>query len=193
MPSLKRLLDLVLALILALPSLSVTLVAAACILLIDRWSPFFVQTRLGLDEQPFRIVKLRTMRPSTQSVGTHDVSPSAVTPLGGVLRRTKIDELPQILNVLLGQMSFVGPRPGLPNQVELTAARRANGVFDVRPGITGLSQVAGVDMSEPERLAALDARYISEQSVLLDIRLILQTAIGRGMGDRVVLEKREPS
>jgi O-antigen biosynthesis protein WbqP len=108
-----------------------------------------------------------------------------VTPAGRWLRRSKLDELPQLWNVLRGEMSFVGPRPCLPSQVELVAARRARGLYAIRPGITGVAQVAGLDMSDPQRLAAADAEYLETMSLRTDLRLMLMTAFGAGKGDRV--------
>jgi O-antigen biosynthesis protein WbqP len=127
------------------------------------------------------------MYSGTANVPTHQVEASAVTPFGELLRRFKIDELPQLWNVLVGDMSLVGPRPCLPSQIELVDARRRLGVFDVRPGVTGLAQVSGVDMSDANRLAEIDARYVRTQSVLGDFRLIWATVRGRGVGvDQVV-------
>ena len=112
---------------------------------------------------------------------------SAVTSLGELLRRFKIDELPQLWNVLLGDMSLVGPRPCLPSQAELVEARKRLGVFTVRPGITGLAQVSGVDMSDANRLAEIDAQYVRTQSLVGDLRLIWATLRGQGVGvDQVV-------
>lgn len=147
----------------------------------------FVQTRVGRGEKHFLCYKLRTMKAGTPSVGSHEMGRSAITPAGHILRRTKLDELPQLWNVLTGEMSLVGPRPCLPNQSALIEARRARAVFDMRPGITGLAQVRGVDMSEPVRLAELDSAWLSQESVGNYLRLILQTIAGSGRGDRVSL------
>jgi O-antigen biosynthesis protein WbqP len=118
-------------------------------------------------------------------VGTHQISAEAVTPLGRLMRRTKIDELPQIWNLLHGEMSLVGPRPCLPSQQELVDLRTALGVLTVRPGITGLAQVQGVDMSDAERLAQLDAYYVRTRSVRLDVDIIIKTLRGTGSRDYV--------
>ncbi|MCI5074825.1 sugar transferase [Oricola sp.] len=143
----------------------------------------FAQTRVGQGEKVFTCYKFRTMQVGTPQAGTHEVSPAAITPLGRRLRRWKIDELPQIWNVARGEMSLVGPRPCLPGQSELIAWRRRLGVFACRPGITGLAQVAGVDMSEPEKLARIDARYCASRSLALDLRLAVQTLpVGRLTG-----------
>jgi lipopolysaccharide/colanic/teichoic acid biosynthesis glycosyltransferase/nucleoside-diphosphate-sugar epimerase len=154
--------------------------------LLDTGSPLFTQTRVGSGQRPFTLLKFRTMRPDTGSVATHLVSPASITRLGRVLRKTKLDELPQLVNVVRGEMSFVGPRPCLPNQDELRAERDARGVFDVLPGITGLAQVNGIDMSQPERLAQWDERMINGFRFVDYFKYIAQTAIGRGSGDRVV-------
>ena len=110
---------------------------------------------------------------------------SSITQFGHFLRKTKLDELPQLWNVLKGDMSLVGPRPGLFNQEELTAARKARGVFDVRPGITGLAQVNEIDMSTPELLAETDAQMIKSLSLRNYFRYIFLTILGKGAGDRV--------
>jgi lipopolysaccharide/colanic/teichoic acid biosynthesis glycosyltransferase/NAD(P)-dependent dehydrogenase (short-subunit alcohol dehydrogenase family) len=144
----------------------------------------FAQERVGRDGAIFTCYKFRTMKQGTVQAGTHEVSGDAITPLGRFLRRTKLDELPQILNLLRNEMSLVGPRPCLPVQQELVEARRRRGVLRLKPGITGLAQIEGIDMSDPERLARRDARYGALQSLLLDLRIMVATALGRGRGDR---------
>lgn len=152
----------------------------------DTRSPLFLQTRVGRNQRPFTLVKFRTMHVGTASVATHLASSSAITPFGHFLRRTKLDELPQLWNVLLGDMSLVGPRPCLPNQHELITARETLGVFNTRPGITGLAQVQGIDLSTPEKLATVDAQMLKALSFRDYFRYILQTVTGKGQGDRVV-------
>jgi lipopolysaccharide/colanic/teichoic acid biosynthesis glycosyltransferase len=125
------------------------------------------------------------MHSNTISVPSHLVEASAITPLGRFLRRTKLDELPQLLNVLLGDMSLVGPRPCLTTQTQLITARRRLGVFSIRPGITGLSQISGIDMSNPEKLAVVDARMIGNLCLRYYLKILLLTILGRGYGDRV--------
>ncbi len=151
----------------------------------DTGSPLFRQERVGRYQRPFILVKFRTMRLGTASVATHLAQASAVTPLGRFLRRTKFDELPQLWNVLKGEMSLVGPRPCLFNQTELLAERCARNVFDARPGITGLAQVQGIDMSTPRLLAEIDAQMIKALSVFDYFKYILLTVIGNGTGDRI--------
>ncbi len=152
---------------------------------IDTRSPLFRQTRVGRGQKPFVLVKFRTMRVNTASVASHLADASAITRYGRFLRRTKLDELPQLWNVLKGEMSLVGPRPGLLNQEELTRERAARGVFTVRPGITGLAQVNGIDMSTPARLAETDRRMIATLTVKDYFKYIFQTVAGKGSGDRV--------
>ncbi len=154
--------------------------------LLDSGSPLFVQTRLGSSEKLFGLVKFRTMHVGTASVASHLASVTSITTLGKILRRTKLDELPQLWNVLKGDMSLVGPRPNLPNQGELIKERRALGVYNVRPGITGLAQVNKIDMSTPKLLAEVDASMIESMSLRCYFQYILQTVIGKGTGDGVV-------
>jgi O-antigen biosynthesis protein WbqP len=147
----------------------------------------FRQVRVGKDGRPFTCYKLRTMYSGTANLPTHEVQASSVTPLGEHLRRFKVDELPQLCNVLIGDMSLVGPRPCLPSQTALVEVRRQLGVLEVRPGITGLAQVNGVDMSDANRLAEMDAQYVRTQSLVGDFRLILATLRGQGVGvDQIV-------
>ena len=153
--------------------------------LFDTGSPVFKQRRVGRNKKPFTLVKFRTMSVDTASVASHLASTASITKIGGFLRKTKLDELPQLWNVLKGEMSLVGPRPGLFNQEELTAARESEGVFDVRPGITGLAQVNDIDMSTPELLAKTDAKMIREMSLNNYFKFIFQTVLGAGAGDRV--------
>lgn len=153
--------------------------------LFDTGSPLFFQERVGRNQKPFTLVKFRTMKLDTASVASHLASTASITKLGGFLRKTKLDELPQLWNVLKGEMSLVGPRPGLFNQTELTEERDRLGVFSVRPGITGLAQVNEIDMSTPKLLAETDAKMIRELSVANYFKFILQTVTGKGSGDRI--------
>jgi len=153
--------------------------------LFDTGSPVFRQERVGRNKKPFILVKFRTMSVDTASVASHLASSASITSVGAFLRKTKLDELPQLWNVLKGEMSLVGPRPGLFNQENLTAAREAKGVFSVRPGITGEAQVNEIDMSTPVLLAEIDAKMISELSITNYFKFIMMTVTGKGSGDRV--------
>ena len=150
-------------------------------------SPLFTQRRVGRDEKLFTLIKFRTMRPESASLGTHEMDPNQVTVWGKILRKSKFDELPQLWNVLRGEMSLVGPRPCLPNQTALIAARKNLGVFTVRPGITGLAQIQGIDMSTPELLAITDAKMIRTMSLGSYFKYIVLTVFGWGRGDRIRL------
>ena len=161
------------------------LLAIYIIGLFDTGSPVFKQERVGRNKKPFVLVKFRTMSVDTASVASHLASTASITKMGGFLRKTKLDELPQLWNVLKGEMSLVGPRPGLFNQLELTQAREGRGVFSVRPGITGLAQVNDIDMSTPELLAETDAKMIKEMSIKNYFKFIFQTVLGAGAGDRI--------
>ena len=179
-----RVLDAILAaigLILTLPVMLILLAVGW----MDTGSPLFCQKRVGRYQQPFTLVKFRTMKTNTQSVATHLANPAAVTRVGSFLRRTKLDELPQLWNVLKGEMSLVGPRPCLFNQMELIEERAKRGVFDVRPGITGLAQIEGIDMSTPARLAVTDAQMLETLGLKTYFKYILQTVTGSGSGDRI--------
>ncbi|MCB5187686.1 sugar transferase [Methylobacillus caricis] len=154
--------------------------------LFDTGSPLFRQVRIGRYQQPFTLVKFRTMKVNTASVASHLASTASITWLGGFLRKTKLDELPQLWNVLKGEMSLVGPRPNLFNQEELIAERQSLGVYNVRPGITGIAQVNDIDMSTPKLLAETDALMLRELTLPLYFKLLMQTILGKGRGDRVV-------
>jgi O-antigen biosynthesis protein WbqP len=153
--------------------------------LFDTGSPLFLQERVGKNKKPFTLVKFRTMSRDTKSVASHLASTASITKLGGFLRKTKLDELPQLWNVLRGTMSLVGPRPGLFNQDELILERDKKMVFDVRPGITGLAQVNDIDMSTPSLLAKTDAKMIAEMTLSNYFKYIIQTVLGAGAGDRI--------
>lgn len=179
-----RLLDVVFALcglVFGFPVLLVLIVIG----LFDTGSPIFSQQRVGRNKRPFTLVKFRTMKPDTASVATHLASLSAITPFGGFLRKTKLDELPQLWNVLKGEMSLVGPRPCLFNQEELIAERDRRGVFNYRPGITGLAQVNEIDMSTPVLLAETDQKMLDNLSLKDYFKYIFMTVAGKGAGDRL--------
>ena len=156
-----------------------------CAGLFDTGSPLFFQERVGRYRRPFTLIKFRTMDIDTASVASHLASRSSVTRLGAVLRKTKLDELPQLWNVLKGEMSLVGPRPGLFNQEQLLHERDIRKVFEARPGITGLAQVSGIDMSTPELLAETDAKMLRQLTLSYYFKLILMTVLGQGRGDRI--------
>src|SRR6195952_13100 len=160
----KRAFDVLACALLLLFGWPILLVIIIAIRLQSPGPAIFAQVRVGKGGRQFTCYKLRTMYSGTANLPTHQVQASSVTALGEYLRRFKIDELPQLCNVLIGDMSLVGPRPCLPSQIDLVEARRKSGVLEVRPGITGLAQVNGVDMSDPDRLAGIDAQYVRKPS-----------------------------
>ncbi|MEO1701398.1 MAG: sugar transferase [Pseudomonadota bacterium] len=173
----KRLIDFVLAaggLLLLSPIIALLCVA---ILVVERHNPIFSQTRIGLHGAPFTLHKLRTMPPKTPDLPTHVLGEQKISKLGQALRRAKLDELPQLFNVLVGHMSLVGPRPSLPNQKKLISEREKLQVLRVRPGITGLSQINGIDMSDPEKLALSDAQYTKKVALHTDLKILAETLL----------------
>ena len=153
--------------------------------LFDTGSPIFVQTRVGKNKKAFKLIKFRTMSVETKSVASHLANNASITKLGNFLRKTKIDELPQLINVVKGEMSLVGPRPNLFNQEELIKERDALGVYDVLPGVTGLAQVQNIDMSTPGLLAKTDKQMIDTLNVKDYFKYIIMTVTGSGSGDAI--------
>ena len=153
--------------------------------LFDTGSPVFRQERVGRNKKPFILVKFRTMSVDTASVASHLANSSSITKFGHFLRRTKLDELPQLWNVLKGEMSLVGPRPCLFNQSELIEERESRGVLAARPGITGLAQVNDIDMSTPQLLAETDQKMLRSLTVGAYFKYIIMTVLGKGAGDRI--------
>tara|TARA_B100000768_G_scaffold146281_1_gene139363 strand:+ start:2963 stop:3553 length:591 start_codon:yes stop_codon:yes gene_type:complete len=150
-------------------------ISMALIVIEDGLPFFFIQERLGKNQKIFKIYKIRTMFNSTPNLGTHEVSVSNYLKIGSFLRSLKIDELPQIINYIKGDLNLIGPRPGLPSQNDLKIARIKNNIFDITPGITGLSQVLGYDMSNPNLLSEIDAIYLKKKSLKIDILIFLAT------------------
>lgn len=153
--------------------------------LFDTGAPLFRQQRVGKNKKPFTLIKFRTMHKDTAHVASHLASKSSITPFGHFLRKSKLDELPQLWNVLIGEMSLVGPRPCLFSQHELIDERESRGVFSMRPGITGLAQVNDIDMSTPVLLANTDAEMMNNHSISAYFSFLIMTVAGKGQGDRV--------
>ena len=145
--------------------LSPLLVLIFLIGLFENGSPLFIQSRVGCNLKSFSLFKFRTMPKSVRSAGTHLIKDIKLSSYGYFLRRTKLDEIPQLLNVLFGDMSLVGPRPCLFNQKKLISERKKRGVFKVRPGITGLAQISGINMKTPTLLAKTDQKMIKNMSL----------------------------
>ena len=153
------------------------LICCSLIFLEDGAPFFFKQKRLGLHQSIFKIYKLRKKRKSAPQVGTHELDESFKLRTGKIIRALKLDEFPQLLNVLKGQINLIGPRPGLESQTELAQAREELSIFDVKPGITGLAQVLGYDMENPIKLAEIDKVYIANKSAALDLVILIATFI----------------
>ena len=153
--------------------------------LFDTGSPIFKQERVGKNKKPFTLYKFRTMNVNAKSVATHLADGSQITKFGAFLRKSKLDELPQLFNVLFGDMSLVGPRPNLFNQTELIEERDKRGVYNVVPGITGLAQINEIDMSTPKELAIKDAEMIKSLNIADYFKYIFATVSGKGQGDRI--------
>lgn len=153
--------------------------------LFDTGSPLFLQQRVGKNKKPFTLIKFRTMRKDAKSVATHLADKNAITKFGAFLRKTKLDELPQLLNVVTGDMSLVGARPNLFNQTELIEERDKRGVYKHVPGITGLAQINEIDMSTPVLLAETDAKMFETFNLKKYFYYIFATVGGKGQGDRV--------
>ena len=152
---------------------------------LENKSPLFYQKRIGKNLKKFILIKFRTMAIGTKSCATHLVDNSEITKLGKLLRKTKLDELPQLWNVLKGDMSLVGPRPCLPSQFELIAMRKRYDLYKYPPGITGLAQINGIDMSDPLLLSQTDAKMMKSLTLYKYFYYLLKTFIGSGFGDRV--------
>ena len=145
--------------------------------LFENGSPIFKQIRVGRHQKPFILFKFRTMPISAKSVATHLVKNLKLSLFGGFLRKTKLDETPQLWNVLRGEMSLVGPRPCLLNQTKLIKERKKRGVFRVRPGITGLAQIKGITMKTPTLLAKIDLKMIQQMNLFYYFYYIFKTVL----------------
>lgn len=179
-----RLLDVILAFF-SLVFLSPLIIFLYILISLENNSPLFYQLRVGKNLKEFTLIKFRTMKIGTESCATHLVSSTNITKIGRILRKTKLDEIPQLFNVLKGEMSFVGPRPCLPNQIHLIETRKKYNLYKYVPGITGLSQIKGIDMSTPVLLSKTDDKMMRNFSFLKYFYYIVLTLLGSGFGDRV--------
>ena len=173
----KRFFDFTVSLLLII-ILSPLFVLISLIVLIDDGAPIvFKQYRVKKDNKLFYIYKFRTMKNNTRNTSTSDLTEAEfqITKSGRFLRKTSLDELPQLFNVLIGDMSFVGPRPLIPEEKEIRNIRKDYGVYSVRPGITGWAQVNGRDMLTDEEKALFDKEYVEKQSLLFDIKIMIKT------------------
>ena len=176
---LLRIIDLLLAIAVLPICLVLCFILCLTTIFVDGVNPIFVQVRVGRFKRPFKVFKMRTLCCSTVEMPSHQLSSCMLLKVGKFYRRYKLDELPQILNVIFGEMSFVGPRPCLPTQQELIKLREKAHIFDVRPGITGLSQVSGIDMSEPKELTMMDCKAVQNMNLIMYFELLVATLFRR--------------
>lgn len=166
-------------------------IAISVAIRVDSSGPvIFRQERIGLNMKPFICFKFRTMKEGTKDVGTYDLRGDEITKVGALLRKSKLDELPQAYNILRGELTLIGPRPCLPSQTTLIKERHSTGVYTLKPGITGLSQVKGIDMRDPILLNKMDTFYKFSRSILGDIGILLQTFLPKSFGDRLSTKKK---
>lgn len=161
-----------------LPILPFLCVLFLIIIIEDGMPAIFIQERVGFQKKIFRLFKVRTMKNNTLQAGTHDIDQTQVLRCGKIIRKFKLDEFLQLINVLKGDINLVGPRPSLANQTQLVLERDKLGIYAIKPGITGLSQVCGYDMSDPKKLAFVDKIYIKHQSFSLDFKILISTFTG---------------
>lgn len=173
----KRLFDIALALPLCILALPLIIVLGLLVRLTSKGPAIYWSSRIGKDNQIFSMPKLRTMRDYAPQLATHLFidAQQFVTPIGHFLRRTSLDELPQVFSILAGQLSFVGPRPALFNQEDLIELRTSLGIHHLRPGLTGWAQVNGRDDLTVEEKANFDAEYKMRQSFPFDLRILVMT------------------
>ena len=190
----KRGIDCILSLIGLIILSPILLIIAVIIKMTSPGPVLFRQERMGKDNKHFRIMKFRTMRIDTpKDCPTHMLEnpDQYITKIGHILRKTSLDELPQLWNIFVGDMAVIGPRPRLPNQYDLNALRDQNGASKVRPGLTGLAQISGRDELEISVKAALDGEYVKKISFLTDVRLFFATFISVLRSDGVKEGKTE--
>lgn len=200
----KRLLDIVLSLC-GIVALLLPMAIIAFAIKIDSKGPvFFKQKRVGRNKEHFEILKFRTMLTETpKDVPTHELADSKkwITKVGKILRKTSLDELPQLFNIFKGEMSIIGPRPALWNQFDLIEERDKYSANDVRPGLTGLAQISGRDELEIPEKARLDGEYVEKMSLIFDIKCFIKTigsvirsdgfVEGRAAGENITNEKNK--
>ena len=190
----KRGIDCILSLIGLIILSPILLIIAVIIKMTSPGPVLFRQERMGKDNKHFRIMKFRTMRIDTpKDCPTHMLEnpDQYITKIGHILRKTSLDELPQLWNIFVGDMAVIGPRPSLPNQYDLNALRDQNGASKVRPGLTGLAQISGRDELEISVKAALDGEYVKKISFLTDVRFFFATFISVLRSDGVKEGKTE--
>lgn len=172
---LKRFMDIAAATIGLIVLSPLLLFIAVLIIVGDPGPVIFVQKRVGKDGKTFDFYKFRSMPINTPEMSSDAISQIKISPVGRFIRRTNIDELPQLVNIVLGDMSIVGPRPPIPSQTELIELRRTSGAATCRPGLTGLAQVSSFDGMSVAEKSSFDSKYAQSVSFLLDISIIART------------------
>jgi O-antigen biosynthesis protein WbqP len=174
----KRSFDVVLALVASMVLLLPVLIVSLMVRLTSRGPVLYWSDRVGRNNQLFKMPKFRSMRIGTPAVATHLLSnpDSYLTPIGSFLRKSSLDELPQLWSIMRGDMSFVGPRPALFNQRDLIELRTRHGVHTLMPGLTGWAQINGRDELPIPQKVALDIEYLHQKSLFFDMKIILLTA-----------------
>lgn len=173
----KKMLNRLVALILIFLLSPIFLFIAISIFIEDGFPIFFTQKRVGINYSFFKIYKFRSMKKNTPNVATHLLTnpEQYLLKIGGVLRKLSLDELPNLINIIKGEMVFVGPRPALFNQDDLMALRVAEGVDKLKPGITGWAQINGRDEISIEAKVTLEKEYLVRKSFLFDLKIIIKT------------------
>jgi len=171
----KRLIDITASIGVIIILSWILIIIALIIKLQDGGAVFFIQKRIGKNKKEFSILKFRSMPVNTANVSSDQSNLIKITPFGKFIRRTNMDELPQLFNILKGDMSLIGPRPSLPNQIELIELRSVNGSYNCRPGLTGLAQVNSYDYMSVKEKANFDGIYSKNISFISDLKIVLQT------------------
>lgn len=173
----KRSIDIIASLFIILIFSPLYLIVGLVIYLQDFGNPIFKQERVGFNEKPFTLMKFRSMPINTKNVPSSQTKELKVTPFGKFIRRSNLDELPQLINIFKGDMSLIGPRPSLPAQTDLVALRRAKNVYSTKPGLTGLAQVNAFDNMPNEKKADWDGIYVKNITFIKDVKIVLRTII----------------
>lgn len=172
---LKRSIDIIGAILLLVALSPLIIIIALSIKIYDRGPIIFKQKRIGQYGEEFLFLKFRSMPVNTPNVASTETQKLKITPIGEIIRRTNLDEIPQMINVLNGDMSIIGPRPCLPNQESLIELRKANGSINLKPGLTGWAQVNAYDFMPVTEKAQFDGEYYQKLSLWMDVKIVLRT------------------
>lgn len=176
-PIIKRFIDFTASLGVLILVSPIMLLTAVIIYLQDFHNPIFSHYRVGKEGEEFKFHKFRSMPVNTLNVESKEKEKLTITPFGKIIRRTNLDELPQLFSILIGDMSLIGPRPPIPSQKNLIEKRKANGAIHLKPGLTGWAQVNSFDNMPDEVKAAYDGFYYENMSFILDVKIVLKTLL----------------